>query len=240
MDLTFWLYGFLAIFIAVLLSSIELLTKYEARTLREIFYSVYYFGFVTLNALFCFLFYCALPHLSGVIIKSELFSSTSNPLVRSIAAGLGYLVIARTSILDLKTPRSNQTLGVGFDAIYNSLAQYLLRQHSKSVREKMRGDFGVLYTSDNDDPIVFLGSVTRLIQQANTEERKTIEDKLDLALSGEPPSNDLCFSLYLIIRDETVGIQAARDLVDGQRKEITNNTQLSQNLKKQLLWIYTI
>lgn len=238
MDLAFWLYGLLAIVIAVSLSSVELLTKYEARTPREIFYSPYYFGFALLNAFFCFLFYLALPHLSGLFIKSELFSATSHPLVRSIAAGLGYLLVVRTSILDLKTPRSNQTLGVGFDAIYNSLAQYLLRQHSKAVREKMRNDFAVLYRGDSNDAIVFLASVTRLIQQANSEERKNVEDKLDLALSGKPPANHLCFSLYLIIRDETVGIKAASELVEGQRKELAIDAQLSENLRKQLPWIY--
>lgn len=136
MSFTFVLFGLLAIFIAVALSSVELLTKYDARTLREIFYSPYYFGFALLNGLCCFLFYWALPHLGGIVMKSDLLSSTSHPLVRSIAAGLGYLLIVRTSILDLKTPRSNQTLGIGFDGIYNSLAQYLLKQHSKAVREK--------------------------------------------------------------------------------------------------------
>ena len=61
MDLNFWAYGLLAAVIAVVVSSAELVTKYEALSLREIFRSGYYYGFAALNGFFCFLVYWILP-----------------------------------------------------------------------------------------------------------------------------------------------------------------------------------
>lgn len=95
MDLAFWGYGALAALIAVVFSSIELLTKNQARELREILVSPYYFGFALLNAAFCFVVYWSLPSLGEVAIKSDLLSSMNKPLARALTAGFGYLLLAQ-------------------------------------------------------------------------------------------------------------------------------------------------
>lgn len=42
MSLSFWLYGLVAVTIALLLSSVELLNQHHSRRLQEIFFSRYY------------------------------------------------------------------------------------------------------------------------------------------------------------------------------------------------------
>ena len=114
-DWTFIGCAFLAVVIALSFSSIELLTKYQSRSLREIFCSRYYVWFAFLNALFCFLVYLALPFIE-VGLK---FGSNSNPVslgeqpLRAIVAGFGYLVIARMSLPHIKTS-TGEPIGVRF------------------------------------------------------------------------------------------------------------------------------
>jgi hypothetical protein len=114
-DWTYWGYAAVAILIAVSLSSLELLTKYRTRKLGEIFLSRYYLLFALLNALFCFLVYWAVPYLK-MQIDSNFVSAGDPPLVHALVAGFGYLVIARTSLLDIRT-QAGKPVGVGFDAI---------------------------------------------------------------------------------------------------------------------------
>lgn len=137
-------YALLAVAIAVILSSVELLTKHQSRSLREIFASGYYVGFALLNAFFCFLVYWTLPWLSGALFNAQLPIDVDTGLGRALAAALGYLVVARLSILDITT-KTGETYGAGFDAIYNGVAQYLLRHHNRRLRRAMRADFFTLY-----------------------------------------------------------------------------------------------
>lgn len=193
MDWNFWGCAALAVLIAVFLSSIELLTKYQTRNVWEIFYSWYYLGFALLNAVFCFLVYLALPFLK-IEINSNVVSLGEQPLLRAIVAGLGYLVIARTSILDIKTP-SGEPVGVGFDAVYNGLAEYLLSFHAKWVKKKIRDDFFQVFQGDQiDEPLVFLSAIKFIIAQASTaDEQRSLSDKL--TLGEELPATEYCFYL---------------------------------------------
>src|SRR5437762_3497689 len=91
-------YALVAVLIAVILSSIELLTRYQGRTFSEIFCSWHYVWFALLNAVFCFLVYWALPYLGNLVVEPKLAGSINDGLIRALTAGLGYLVIARLSV----------------------------------------------------------------------------------------------------------------------------------------------
>lgn len=238
MDGAFWGYGLVAVLIAVLASSVELLSKYQARSPREIFFSWYYVSFASLNALACFLVYWAIPALGGVAVKSEILPSLNQPLIRAITAGLGYLLIARASILDITV--RGATLGVGFDGIYNSVAQYILSHHAKAVRRKIIEDFRQVYGSTHDPPVVFLSAARHMaISHAETnEQRVEIRDRLDLALRGNPPPANLCLTLYLLIRDYTADRVDAQSLIRDQQAELEKSLQEAARLRQELFWIY--
>jgi len=238
MEGEFWGYGLVAVSIAVTFSSVELLTKYQSRSLREIFLSPYYLGFALLNAFFCFLVYWGLPALGNLAIKSDLLTTLKGPLVRAITAGLGYLVIARASILDIRV--RGETLGVGFDGIYNAIAQYLLRHHNQGLRRQLRTDFSEIYRElPTDAPVFFLGAARLLPVQAEGDEKQRMEDELRLSLTGKPAADRLCFSLYLLIRNYTANVTDAKDLILDQKKELEKNSSQAGLLKRELDWIYS-
>lgn len=236
MDSNFWLPALFAIFIAVGLSSVELLTKYQTRNLGEIFLSGYYFAFAALNALFCFLVYYFLPLLK-IEVSSNLISVGEQPWIRAIVAGLGYLVIARTSVLDIKTP-GGEPVGVGFDGIYNGVAQYLLGFHAKEVKKRIRDDFRNVHVASQDEPLVFLAATRILISQATTaEENKNLTSRLKL---GEGQNaTDFCFYLYNLIRDNSINAQDAAKQIKDQRTLVTENNAMADSLKKDLPWLYS-
>jgi hypothetical protein len=220
MDWPFYLYGLLAIAIALSLSSVELLTRYHSRGVREIFFSVYYLFFAFLNAVFCFLAYWALPHLSQVVIKTEFASSVDQGLVRALVAGFSYLVIARMSILDIRTGEDGTTSGVGFDAIYNGFAQYLLNQHRLQMRRAMRDDFeAVFQRASANEPDIFTKAASLVMAGLDTAKEQTdFKDHLDRAktnFANDPPS--YCYTIYLLIRDYTTGPQEVAEQIQKSR-----------------------
>jgi hypothetical protein len=125
-----------------------------------------YLWFASLNALFCLLVYLAVPFLK-IEINSNLVSLGDQPLLREIVAGLGYLVIARTSLLDIRTA-AGEPVGVGFDIVYNGVAQYLLSFHAKWIKKKIRDDFfRVFLVEEKHEPLVFLRAIKIIIGQAS-------------------------------------------------------------------------
>lgn len=236
MDWTFWGCAALSVIISVSLSSVELLTKYQSRNLGEIFWSWYYLWFALLNALFSFVVYWSLPVLK-VEINSNLVSLGDQPLVRAIVAGLGYLVIARTSILDIKT-KTGEPVGVGFDVIYNGVAQYLLGFHAKWVKKKMRDDFFEVFGDQADEPLVFLGATKFIIAQASTaDEQRSLSDRLDLC--RDLSATDYCFYLYNLIRDNSTNVADAKKQIEDPRLQVARNPQHAADLREELSWMYS-
>jgi hypothetical protein len=219
MDWPFCLYGLLAIAIALSLSSVELLTRYHSRGVREIFFSPYYLLLALLNAVSCFLVYWALPHLSQVVIRTEFASSVDQGLVRALVAGFSYLVIARMSILDITT-KNGTTSGVGFDAIYNGFAQFLLNQHRRQMRRAMRDDFqAVFQPASANEPDIFTKAASLVMAGLDTAKEQTdFKDHLDRAktnFANDPPS--YCYTIYRLIRDYTTGPQEVAEQIQKSR-----------------------
>lgn len=238
MDLTF-LCGVLAVLIAISVSSVELLTKYRSRNFWEIFGSWYFFGFAVWNAFFCSLVYLALPFIE-VGLKLELNSKRvslgEQPFIRALVAGFGYLVIARTSILDFKTS-TGEPIGVGFDYIYNKVAKYLLNFHERQLQKEFLRDFFVVFRADQANaPIVFLSTVNLLISQASTaDEEKLLKDAL-LRARGQP-APEYCLFLYQLIRDHSTNAKDATEHINQQRAILANDANHSAEVRKQLNWL---
>ncbi len=228
-------YGLLAIVIAVVASSMELLSKYQARSLREIFFSPYYLLFALLNALFCALVYWALPYVGGLVVRSEFLSAVENPLVRALVAGLGYLVIARTSLLDITV--RGQTIGIGFDAIYSTTAQYLLRHHDMRLRRKMREDFMRTFSLYRTRPHVFLGAVKLLLHQLDIENREEAEAILARLKEGKADLLNFCFGLYLLLREYTGGADSAASLLSQVDETVKSDPSYEKVLKDEIQWL---
>lgn len=236
MALADWASPVVAVAIAVILSSVELLTKYQERNFREIFFSGPYLAFASLNAIFCLIVYFALPGLGTVALEPTLAAKLdSTPIVRAVAAGLGYLLIARSSILDLTV--KGATLGVGFDGIYNSISQFLLRHHSKQINKKIRDGFTGAFNRSADEPLAFLQAARLLVGQDSDTERKNSE-RLRLMMTGEPMADQLCLSLYSLIRDLTIDEADAKAQIEGNRAEIKTNPHTAAILKEELAWLY--
>jgi hypothetical protein len=240
-DLTF-LCGVIAVLIAILVSSVELLTKYRSRNFWEIFGSWYFLGFAVWNAFFCSLVYLALPFIE-VGLKLELNSKPvslgEQPYIRALVAGLGYLVIARSSILDFKTS-TGEPLGVGFDYIYNKVAKYLLNFHEKKLQKEILRDFFVVFREDQANaPIVFLSAVNLLIGQATTaDEEKLLKDALVHAEGSRSPATEYCFYLYNLIRDHATNAKDATERLNQQRAILQNDANRSAELRRQLNWLF--
>lgn len=211
MNFSFWLYGLLAVFIAVALSSVELLTKHQSFSPREIFASGYYLGFASLNAIFCFLVYWVLPGLSESLLHTDLPLKIDEGLGRSLAAGLGYLVIARLSILDMTT-RTGETYGAGIDGIYNGFAQYCLRRLNGRIREQTRNDFFQVY--GDIPPEAFVQAARLLSRELEGAEKTKYDERLKLALAApEEQVTERCLSLYLLIRNHTTSKAEAERVI---------------------------
>lgn len=230
------LFGLIAVIIAVVASSMELLSKYQARSFQEIFFSPYYIFFALLNALFCGIVYWALPYLGGVLVRSELLPSLENPLVRAIVAGLGYLVLARTSLLDITI--RGQTIGVGFDGIYSTLAQYLLRHHDMRIRSKIRKEFLTVFSRYRAKPHVFLGAVKLLFPQLDIEDREEAEEALARLKEGKANPIDFCFGLYLLLREYTEGAESAETLLSQVEEAIDSDPSYDKRLKEEISWLF--
>ncbi len=210
-DWPFWLYGILAIGIGLALSSVELLTRFRSRGIREIFLTRHYFLFATLNAFFCLAVYWALPSLSKIVIKTEFADSMDQGLVRALTAGPGYLVIARTSILDIST-KDGSTYGMGFDGIYNAFAQYLLDHHQRQMRRRMRDDFQDVH--QNNMPRAAFQNAAKMVLAGlqDADQRSDFQARLNLAdtVAADP---EYCFTVYQLVRDFTTGKEEAREQI---------------------------
>jgi hypothetical protein len=211
-------WALLAIGIALLLSSVELLTRYKSRSFREIFFSRHYAAFAALNAAACLVVYLAVPQLGqlGVGIPQNV---ANTGVLRAIIAGLGYLVIARMSILDI-TGRDGKTYGLGFDAIYSNIAEYLLDQHRKEMRQALQNDFQRAFqpqsTKERQAFRQAAGSV--LAGLTDAEEIQSFQGRMDLAQANYPDQDvDYCFTLYQLIRDYTTGPKEATDRIAASR-----------------------
>lgn len=231
----FWGYGLLACAIAVLLSSVELITRYETRSLGEIFKTPYYLGFAVLNAFFCFVVYWSLPYINKVIISSQLATHLEGPLIRALVAGLGYLAIARSSLLDLKV--RGETLGVGFDAVYNGIAHYLLRRHNLHLHRRMRDDWMPVYRSLDPTaaPIIFLATARSLASQRGDQSGN---DKIKLLLSGKQPRGDVSYGLYEVIRNYSENADEAAKITRETGEELQRDDVRAAALKQELSWLY--
>lgn len=229
-------FGLVAVIIAVVASSMELLSKYQARSFREIFFSPYYILFALLNAFFCLIVYWALPHIGGVVVRSELLPSLENPLVRAIVAGLGYLIIARSSLLDITI--RGQTVGVGFDGIYSTMAQYLLRHHDMRLRRKMRDEFLRAFSRYKTKPHVFLGAVKLLFPQLDIEDREEVEETLARLKEGRANLADFCFGLYLILREYTDGAESVETLLSQVEEAIESDPSYDKRLREEISWLF--
>ena len=221
MDWLFWLYGLVAVAIAVVLSSLELLTRYRSRGLWDIFWSRHYACFALLNAAFSFLVYWVLPHLSNIVVKPEFSGTVDQGLVRAVAAGLGYLIIARTSMLDITT-KGGSTFGVGFDVVYNGLAQYLLDHHRRQMRKTMRDEFQTVFQPRNaPERDVFKRTATMIMAGLDVaEDQRAFKERLDLSEANFPTATDTaeyCFTVYQLIRDFTTGPEEASQRLAGSR-----------------------
>jgi hypothetical protein len=206
--------------------------------MSEIFRSEYYWGFALLNGLFGFGVYWALPSLGNVAIKSDLLPSVQQPLPRAVIAGLGYLLIARTSVLDI-TYRG-QTRGVGLDVFYQTAANYLLSHHSRRIREGLRRDFRQVYTGDENDPAVFLATTEFLLTQVDdANERQEIQDEVQLSLAGEPPPDTLSLTLYILIRDMTSRDDANTE-IENRRTNFREHPEQADPIRKRLAWLYSV
>jgi hypothetical protein len=235
--MTFWGYGLFACAIAVVLSSVELLTKYESRSLREIFLTRYYWAFAALNSFFCFIVYWSLPYLSKVIISSQISGHLEGPLIRALVAGLGYLAIARSSVLDLKV--HGEPLGVGFDAVYNGIAHYLLRHHNLQLSKTMRDDFSPVYRHLTDPPIAILSAAKFLVSQSGPSEDQRGKDRIKLLLIGKPPAAEVSFGLYIVIRDYSADPADAARVIQDRQEELKNDALQASSLRRELDWLFT-
>jgi hypothetical protein len=92
---------------------------------------------------------------------------------------LGYLLIARTSILDIKMP-SGEPYGVGLDAAYKAVARYFLNSHERHLKKKLRDEFYEVFRADQvNAPIVFLSTVNYLLSQGSPpDEERAVKDEL--------------------------------------------------------------
>jgi hypothetical protein len=185
-----------------------------------------------LNAVFSFLVYWALPLLK-IDIDSKPFLLDQQPLLRAIVAGFGYLVIARTSLLDIKT-KTGEHIGVGFDAIYNGVAKYILNFHALQLKKKVREDFKAV---QGTAPTAFLGAMKVLIGQASTpEEGKVLADALIYARGMN--AHDYCFYLYKFIRSQSTNAKDARDQIEHQRNVLATDATRTAALQAELYWLF--
>lgn len=218
-----WAYLALAMFIAVFFSSVELLTRYKTRGLAEIFGSVYFLAFACLNACLCGLVYTILPSLSSVTIKPELAVDINQGIWRGLTAGFGYLVVARTSVLDISV-RGKQ-IGVGLDGIYNSLAQYFLSRHALIINRELHESFEKLIHRDQlpqEELAVFVSAAHQLGMVIKEDAEKASFKAALRQIEGEPDVDDLdrCLGIYRLMRDSTTGH------VEVEKK--VNHSRLSQ------------
>ena len=221
MDLEVWGFGALAVAIALALSSVELLTKYRSRNLKEIFYSRYYAAFALLNAFFCAVVYAVLPHFGTAIIKTDVAGTIDHGWLRSVTAGLGYLVIARTSLLDIKG-RDGATYGAGFDAIYNGFAQYFLNHHNRRMQKQMRDDFQAIFQPNQRDLEAFQNAARGLRPGLAPDEWVGLKAGIDLAVTDAQQQTEatVCLTLYQLIRENTADRADALNLIQNARTQL--------------------
>lgn len=235
--MSFVLWGIVAVLIAVVVSSVELLTRYQARSIPEIFFSRYYLCFAILNGFFCFVVYLALPSLGRVTTSADFLSEAGQLPTRALAAGIGYLLIVRLSFIDLTI--DDRTYGFGFDGIYQIAAQYLLRHHNQSVRRKVREDFRQVYEGNEDDPIVFLGTIRMLTIPLPDNEKLDMENQVALTLRDEQSPGVLCLGFYFLIRELASNSDDAKSEIDKKRTEISQDSRSANKLKQEIPWLYS-
>jgi hypothetical protein len=145
------------------------------------------------------------------------------------------LLIARTSILDIKV--KGNTRGIGLDIVYQQLADFLLRHHNRRLRETARGDFAQVFNNDLDEPIAFLATTEFLLTQLDANEKQDLRDQLDLILHDNQPADVLCMSLYQLIREMADSDDAA-NTIEARRSSLAKNPGQAQSLRTRLPWIY--
>ena len=245
-----WICGIFAVFLALIVSSMELLTQYEAKRFREIFGSVYYWaGFVPLNAIFSAAVYWALPYLSKLVLTSSLTTNLENPVLRALVAGLGYLILVRTSIVDLKI--GNETQGIGFDILYKRIADYVFRHHKSAIRRREEALFSKLYAEFND-PRVYLGATEMLLARLRNDSSAVFKAETRTvinALVGEkPPEYITCYKLFAPLTDAfglryktllevSTDAEELQNWLQQAQTQIETDSVFQQKLTRTLEWL---
>jgi len=234
-----WIGGIFAVLLALVVSSLELLTKYEAKKFREIFGSPYYWaGFVPLNVVFSAAVYWALPHLSKLVLTSDLTTNLENPVLRALIAGLGYLILVRTSIVDLKI--GDETQGIGFDLLYKSIAGYVLRHHKNAIRRREEALFNKLY-AEFKDPRVYLGATEVLLARFHDDNNATFKNEIRAiinALVGEkPPGYTTCYKLYTTLLEASTEYREIQNWLQQAQTQIETDPVFQQKLTRTLEWL---
>jgi hypothetical protein len=234
-----WICGIFAVLLALIVSSLELLTKYEAKKFKEIFGSPYYWaGFVPLNAVFSAAVYLALPYLSKLVLTSDLTTNLENPVLRALVAGLGYLIIVRTSIVDLKI--GNETQGIGFDILYKRIAGYILRHHETAIQRREEALFDQLYV-EFKDPRIYLGAAEMLLARLRDDSSIVIKNEIRAvinALVGEkPPGYTTCYKLYKTLLEASTEYHELQKWLQQAQTQIETDPAFQQKLTRTLDWL---
>lgn len=231
-----WICGIFAVLLALTVSSLELLTKYESKRFKEIFGSVYYWaGFVPLNAIFSTAVYLALPYFSKLVLTSALTTNLENPVFRAITAGLGYLILVRTSIIDLKI--GNEMQGIGFDILYQRIAGYVLRHHERAIRRQEEALFASLYANFKD-PRVYLGATRIVLERlSDADLRSQIQAVINALVGEKPPGYIICYKLYKTLLEASTEASDLRNWFQEAQTQIENDSLFQQELTRTLQWL---
>jgi len=234
-----WICGIFAVFLALIVSSMELLTKYEAKKFKEIFGSPYYWaGFVPLNAVFSAAVYWALPYLSKLALTSALTTNLENPVLRALVAGLGYLILVKASIVDLKI--GNETQGIGFDILYKRVSGYVLRHHENAIRRREEALFRELYAEFND-PRVYLGATEMLLARLRNDSNAVFKAEIRTvvnALVGEKPIGyTTCYKLYTTLLEASTDTFELQNWLHQAQEQIETDPVFQQKLTRTLEWL---
>ena len=163
----------------------EMLSKYEAKVVRDIFnrYLQIYLG---INGLFAFAAYYFLPSVAQFFFKPEQVAWVQGQTWgRVFFAAFGYMVLVRSKVFTIKdTP-------VGLETLYSTFANYCLRHTNILIQNRQSTELDAVYQTYSELKRYEIALDDRL-NNAPDSERETIRAARETMLSSGLPVHVKC------------------------------------------------
>jgi hypothetical protein len=137
---------------------------------------------------------------------------------RALVAGLGYLTVARTKIIELKG--ASGPVPIGFEYLYTTFTKWLMTKHIHRINTGLQNDFITLY-QQVPDPVAYAMAAAFIRQDIG--DKQQFDSQLAVVKTTVWGPLDVCGGVYRVLCKHCSSRTRVAEIVAFQHAEISRN-----------------